>query len=199
MSEKWSEFEKKASRRGGNKKAPTDQRNDATGVRGVEALYVSESSKNLAPEAERLLRYSNLSATTSTADGRADDEFKLKFQWIRPHPSLAFSADKQSEATATETTSSSDTATVAAEDSARESAKMIEIYSNSQMRKALKRRKTGEGIRKDDMVQEDLKRQELSLEPPTLRIDLAELIEPPLMTTWLPGQDTNTSYEHDNK
>ena len=198
MSEKWSEFEKKASRRGGNKH--TDHiRNDATGVRGVEALYVSESSKNLAPEAERLLRYSNLSATTSTADGNARDEFKLKFQWIRPHPSLAFSAEKQGAATAKETTSSSDTTTAAAEDSAWDCAQMIEMYRNSQMRKALKRRKTGEDIGRDDTVQEDLQREELSLEPPTFRINLAELIEPPLMTTWLPGQDTNTSYEYNSE
>ena len=195
MSEKWSEFEKKASRRGGKASAPTDRRNDATGARGAEALYVSESSKNLPPETERLLRYSNLSGTTSTADGKADDEFKLKFQWIRPHPSPAFLADKQGAASDTN-------AAAAAKEWARESAQMVEMYCNSQMRKALKRRKktgkgTGDDDREDD-IEAELQRQEMSLElePPTLRINLAELIEPPLMTTWLPGQDRNISYEN---
>ena len=196
MSEKWSEFEKKASRRGGNTSVPTDRRNDATGVRGAEALYLAESSKNLPPETERLLRYSNLSGTTSTADGKADDEFKLKFQWIRPHPSLAFLADKQGKQGA-----ASDTADTAAENWARESAQMVEMYNNSQTRKATKRRKTGKSTGDDDReddIEAELQRQEISLElePPTLRINLAELIEPPLMTTWLPGQDRNISYEN---
>lgn len=178
---------------------------------GLAALSVSHSSSNIAPTSATLLRHCWLSTPSSYAsskehgssngNGGADDEFRLRFHWMRPHPSLAFALEGDMMAkdnNAVEQKKDNDNAAAAA---AVEASKLMDAYRSSQMRKLNLTDDNNDGNKNDkisDIADSNNKvpnNPNLPFELPKLRINLARLVEPPLMSNWLPGEDIDLSYE----
>jgi hypothetical protein len=99
----WSGLEEQRHRRGNNSTSRRDASIDDA-VPGIDALHFSRSSPNIAPATASLLRQSGLTAqeiskgehgvdARSNGDSTIDEEFKFRFHWMRPHPSLAFALD----------------------------------------------------------------------------------------------------------
>jgi hypothetical protein len=204
----------------------------------IDALYVSTSSPDIAPVAAALLRNSGLSAVPSTniehleyggdinaeSQRKFNDEFRLKFHWMRPHPSLVFSVEDDLLATGTDT---ADQPTLHAETPTRkkkqhnkkanpavESSRLMEAYRSSQMNKSALATDSDcdgtAGAPNESLaapnIQPDLgnlphthHQHHLPMECPKLRINLAALVEPPLMTSWLPGGDIDNSTYNDRE
>ena len=168
-----------------------------------DALYVSPSSENIAPSAASLLQ-----AGLSGSDN--DEEIKLKFHWMRPHPSLAFQIEdefmhqekgdgsevdavKNSQQDETNRYSTGDTVHPAVEASRVMKAHLRaqSIKSNSNKRNA-DSSDTTEGETEQRKVTDKKNDQiDLPIEMPKLRINLASLIEAPLMSSWLPWDDSD--------
>eukprot|EP00571_Detonula_confervacea_P011080 CAMPEP_0172307798 /NCGR_PEP_ID=MMETSP1058-20130122/8576_1 /TAXON_ID=83371 /ORGANISM="Detonula confervacea, Strain CCMP 353" /LENGTH=250 /DNA_ID=CAMNT_0013020069 /DNA_START=70 /DNA_END=822 /DNA_ORIENTATION=- len=210
---------------------------------GINALYVSSSSSDIAPAAATLLRHSGLTAPNNsrgsdevggTADSQRKDEeeFRLRFHWMRPHPSLAFSLEEQLAAGKTDNldgvksenekeSGQSKKSFTEKINPAVESSKLMEVYRYSQMNKQLDITTNSEENDNDDHDEDnanpskgrkaetnssnlptgdtDSNTQSLSSELPKLRINLASLVEPPLMSSWLPGEDMGISYDSDDE
>ncbi|KAL9188327.1 hypothetical protein ACHAXT_006705 [Thalassiosira profunda] len=217
----WSSFERQR-KAGGGDGGTSGAALDTSGSKGIEALYVSSSAPDVAPAAASLLRHSGLAAPGSSntsgddagdSQRTKDDEFKLRFHWMRPHPSLAF-AQMDGEGGAG---IKSDDAEYSSEQSRRkrdagdqnnpvvESAKLMEAYRYSQVKKlagaAGKSEDKGDGDEPDPGNSPTAESgnasnpdtatvPDLPLELPKLRINLANLVEPPLMSSWLPGEET---------
>jgi len=244
----WSSFERR--RRNDPAADADDDAPTAVGGFGIDALYVSASSPNVAPAAASLLRHSGFTAPGGRSGGggprtrrdgdddeglfdsrrraeEEDEEFRLRFHWMRPHPSLAFALEGE--------LAKSEGGDAKAEEEAGqrppmkgrpkerihpaiESAKMMEAYRSSQMRKSPAGAINGGGNDGDDHPSDDGKyfneaevesvsppaesngtACDLPLEPPKLRINLASLVQPPLMSSWLPEEDADSSYDSDNE
>ncbi len=248
----WSAFEQRQRRRNSGlprRDASNDADRDNNVVPGIDALWVTSSSPDIAPAAASLLRHSGLTAAIAidkskeadTADGRSNgkssrikntttdvEEFRLKFHWMRPHPSLAFASEEMTSLTSgAEEAGIADGNKVLEEgrgnhargeysrsvkmiDPAIESARLVEAYRSSQMMKTRVDDVAATGgedhdghdtkIKKSDKSSKDTDRGPggFPLELPMLRINLASLIEPPLMTSWLPGEDFSISCDSDD-
>mmetsp|Transcript_15255 Transcript_15255/g.32010 ORF Transcript_15255/g.32010 Transcript_15255/m.32010 type:complete len:247 (+) Transcript_15255:44-784(+) len=204
---------------------------------GIDALYVSPSSTDIAPSATALIRQSALAATASTELSNVDQgqdhgerEFQLRFHWMRPHPHLAFSAlDEAREKKLAAFSTVDGNIDVAAESSSR----MVDAYYHSQWNKRkwrdLLNGNNDFALDADPREEEDtddvqgtksdtpqhvheqfanrsseapthsniMIQNQLPSEFPKLRINLANLVEPPLMSSWLPG-DIEISYDNVN-
>lgn len=196
----------------------------------IDALYVSSSSPNIAPAAAALLKHAGLSNAPSSNDQEKEidgdhpsdpqrmgyDEFRLKFHWMRPHPSLVFSVENEFLTAASATSQVDEKSEKHAETRARrtkrdhqkvnpavESSRLMDVYRSSQIRKNLELLATDSDCNNaahapdDELLTatnmhppaEDFPKLsfDLPLEFPNLRINLASLVEPPLNTSWLPG------------
>ena len=187
---------------------------------GIDALYVSSSSSNIAPASATLLRHSGLTAPNNnshskdsrdnTTGGGEDEEFRLRFHWMRPHPSLAFALEEEileggqtdDNNTKSEKKKSKQTDNNNVQSNpAVEASKLMEAYRASQIKKQLgTAENTGGSASQDDDNTNKIKYNatNLPLELPKLRINLASLVEPPLMSSWLPGEDVDISYDDDD-
>ncbi len=223
----WSAFEERQ-RNSGEPRNETSTSVSSSNV-GIDALYVSSSSPNIAPAAATLLRHSGLSGAPSSNiedvenvgnDNKSNsiEEFRLKFHWMRPHPSLLFALEDELLVAGTEATEQSDmhTETYTGRkkqkkrntNPAIESSRLMEAYRSSQVTKSIDLTRNSTCSYPAD-AQEDADNESstatnmqppvgdlhknthhLPMEFPKLRINLASLVEPPLMTSWLPGGDT---------
>ena len=185
---------------------------------GIDALYVSSSSLNIAPASATLLRHSGLTAPHSkesgdtTTGGGEDEEFRLRFHWMRPHPSLAFAleeeilegeqTDDNINGTKSEKEKSKQTNNNNVQSNpAVEASKLMEAYRASQIKKQLGTTENTEGSASqddDNTNKTKYNATNLPFELPKLRINLASLVEPPLMSSWLPGEDVDISYDDDD-
>jgi hypothetical protein len=244
------------------------QQHDAIGL-GIDALYVTCSSPNIAPATAKLLRNSGLfpppqqnkSNTRPPGHGNEEEEeddqpirdndninsnneFRLKFHWMRPHPSLAFALEETlSLATKNDDGSSGEDNNNSKEpaegdannntnntlwkggtniDPAVESTRLMDAYRSSQMiTNTPKQQQQQQQKQQQDSnvptnqdnddtnnsknkmtlnisAATDTARFSIPLELPTLCINLTELIEPPLMMSWLPGEDYDISCDSDD-
>ena len=76
----------------------------------------------------------------------------------------------------------------------------MEAYRASQMKKQLgttTENTEGSASPDDDNTKTKFNVTNLPLDLPKLRINLASLVEPPLMSSWLPGEDVDISYDDD--
>lgn len=237
----WSAFEERRQKSCSGSRLDRSNTTSAPDL-GVDALYVSSSSPNIAPAAATLLRHSGLFAPSNREreeDGdqqqaeaqqrKSDEEFRLRFHWMRPHPSLAFSVEDQLLSEAETEEAANEQSTKKDRDSsgtrgknklsnkinpAIESSRLMEAYRYSQMYKNLPRAVESGNVDAADAPDENydelgvkMNKQpsttseipkiycNLPLELPKLRINLASLIEPPLMTSWLPGEDISNYYD----
>ena len=180
----------------------------------LHALSVSCSSSNIAPTSATLLRHSGLSAPSSNSsskehessngNGGADDEFRLRFHWMRPHPSLAFALEggemaiKDNDAVEQKMDNANEAAAAAVEAS-----KLMDAYRSSQIRKLNLTDNNDDGNKNDKISDIDDSNNNAPNNPnlpfklPNLRINLARLVEPPLMSNWLPGEDIDYYEEVD--
>lgn len=226
----WSAFEQQQRENDASSSGPSSAAAAAqkTIGEGINALYVSSSSPDIAPAAAALLRHSGLTApsnssrvsgdtTCDSADSQRkdDDEFRLRFHWMRPHPSLAYALEEGS-------SSQTQNATKVHDNPAVEATKLVEAYRSSQINKLLDVTPATNSEDKDDGDQEgdsgksckekgaepksniptdkiNKANPNLPLELPKLRINLASLVEPPLMSSWLPGEDIGVSYESEEE
>lgn len=247
----WSAFEQRQRQRNSGlprRDASSDADRD-NAVPGIDALWVTSSSPDIAPAAASLLRHSGLTAAividkskeADTADVRSNgkssqirntttdvEEFRLKFHWMRPHPSLAFASEEMILLTSgAEEAGIADGNKVLEErrgnhargeysrsvkmiDPAIESERLVEAYRSSQMMKTRVDDDVATGGEDHDGHDTKNKKRDKSskdtdrgpggfpLELPMLRINLASLIEPPLMTSWLPGEDFSISCDSDD-
>ena len=190
----WSSFEQhqrqrsKASEHGLMKEiAPKD---------GFDALYVSPSASNIAQSAASLLREAGLSDN--------DDEFKLKFHWMRPHPTLAFQIEDEwnkdssggdgGEEEKTDNEHSNDELHQMADSAihpAVEASRLMKAHRYSQETNFNQQENNDSDMSPEQIQHHGGRKRSLDLpiEMPKLRINLANLVEPPLMTSWLPGED----------
>jgi hypothetical protein len=236
--ESWSAFEQQQRQRKSSlsrSDASIDAAPDNV-VPGIDALYVSSSSLDIAPAAATLLRHSGLAAVNKSKDAdivggskensqitSTDEEFRLRFHWIRPHPSLAFSLEEVLSTTGAEAgIADGNKVQEGGEDHARgqyqistkihpaiESASLMEAYRSSQIKKTpVDIPSRDEDDDRDapknhgsDKSSKDADRDpsRIQLEFPMLRINLASLIEPPLMTSWLPGEDYGISCDSEDE
>ena len=182
---------------------------------GIDALYVSSSSANIAPAAASLLRHSGLTDPSNNHSSKAgvgddadmqkrdtDEEFRLRFHWMRPHPSLAFAVEEEllqregknniHHAGKKEDPSGGEKHIASP---AIEASKLMEAYRSSQIKKQMDitNNNSDGNATTDQDKQEHPNPNNLPLELPKLRINLASLVEPPLMTSWLPGDDIGIS------
>lgn len=208
----------------------------STAHHGIDALYVSPSSNEIAPSASALIRQSALAATASTelsnidpGEEHGEHEFQLRFHWMRPHPHLAFSALDEARKKKLDVPSRvDDDVDVAAESSSR----MVDAYYHSQCSRGKwidqskgyddfvlnADSREEEGIDQVQRIKSDtpqhvneqfsnrsseasthrdvLIQKHLPIDFPKLRINLANLVEPPLMSSWLPGENIEISYNH---
>ena len=189
----WSKFEQRQKKSREDASSSDQRKNDTKNI-GIDALYVSSSSSNIAPASATLLRHAGLNApsTDSSKDGTADDsEFRLRFHFMRPHPSLAFSLEEGDGGTNPDNTkhnsSNNDTKS---NNPAVEASKLMDIYRTSQINKQLDSTKgDGDDNKTSDNINTITKSSNIPLELPKLRINLASLVEPPLMSSCLPGDD----------
>ncbi|KAL7485026.1 hypothetical protein ACHAW6_010621 [Cyclotella cf. meneghiniana] len=221
----WSSFEHRQRQRsttaGGAAHEQIKMSNDV-----ADALYVSPSSTNIAQSAIALLRQAGLSG----GDNSEDEQFKLKFHWMRPHPSLILEIQDQlmhqvassEEITddSTDTQQQNKTKELSTDSQinnlspAIEASRLMKAHRYAQLSN-VRTRRTNEDIQPHDgetqkscdevnMRTQSLQNQttnaddlepdqshslDLPLEMPKLRINLANLVEPPLMSSWLPGED----------
>lgn len=206
--ESWSTFEQRQKKTREDTSSSARRKND-TNIIGVDALYVSSSSSNIAPASATLLRHAGLNApnnSNSSKDGTANDggddvqEFRLRFHWMRPHPSLAFSLEEEQgesgdiiNADNTKQTKSNNN--IQSTNPAVEASKLMDAYRTSQINKQLEiTEEDGDNNNtSDDNKTSTIKSApNLPLELPKLRINLASLVEPPLMSSWLPGDDDDS-------
>ncbi|KAL7521166.1 hypothetical protein ACHAWX_005875 [Stephanocyclus meneghinianus] len=192
----------------------------------ADALYVSPSSTNIAQSAIALLRQAGLSG----GDNSEDERFKLKFHWMRPHPSLILEIQDQllhqvassEEITddGTDTQQQNKTKELSTDSQisnlspAIEASRLMKAHRYAQLSN-VRTRKPNEDIQPhdgetqksfyevnmrtkslqnqttnaDDLEPDQSHSLDLPLEMPKLRINLANLVEPPLMSSWLPGED----------
>jgi hypothetical protein len=218
--------EQRHHRRGNDRPSRRDASIDAD-VPGIDALHFSSSSPNTAPATASLMRQSGLTTrgissgeygndAGGNGDSPIDEEFKFRFHWMRPHPSLAFALEDTLSTTG-EYAGISNGDEVKRErgrkargenpsqmniNPAIESARLVEAYRSSQMTKT--RVADAEDYDREDPTSQGMDRSSkdtdrgtarFPLELPKLRINLASLIEPPLMTSWLPGEDYGISRE----
>lgn len=242
----WSSFEQRQRNSHLSRSSAAATDTDTAGP-GINALYVSSSSSDVAPAAASLLRHSGLTAPSSTTEfgesssgdvelqQKEEEEFRLRFHWMRPHPSLAFALAEEIGAENTvdgsikaekekETHHVPSRIWVKREiNPAVESSRLMEAYRSSQINKQseLNSNNEGDGIdgqeegnhnplmegsdiepnsnnppTKNDM---NTKSHNFPLELPKLRINLASLVEPPLMSSWLPGEDMGISSESEDE
>jgi len=142
-----------------------------------------------------LLRHAGLNApsTDSSKDGTADDsEFRLRFHFMRPHPSLAFSLEEGTHQAkdGDDTKANHTKQTKTYSNPAVEASKLMDAYRTSQINKQLDSTKEdGDDNNTSDEINTKTKSSNIPLELPKLRINLASLVEPPLMSSCLPGDD----------
>ena len=145
-----------------------------------------------------------------------EEEFRLRFNWMRPHPSLVFSLQEDAAAAAaaaaTKTATTREEHHVhrinTKEHPAVVNSQMIHTYRDAIIMKHQKQQQHEMQIRKDEENEEVLIEEEvepsdddingnydaiisssattLPYELPSLCVDLESLVEPPLMTSWLP-------------
>lgn len=203
----WSSFEQQQRQR--PKSAPRDSTDDDSSKDGIDALFVSPSSSNIAQSAASLLRQAGLS-------GENDDDFKLKFHWMRPHPSLLFEIEDelmQREKSDGNTEGGDDDDDNDIErmprkkpeskqsqsytiDPAIQASRLMKAYRYSQLTNISTdeaEMETSDDTSNSKQTQTQQKvtaaNIDLPIEMPKLRINLASLVEPPLMTSWLPIED----------
>jgi hypothetical protein len=189
-------------------------------------LYLSPSSTNIAQSAATLLRQAGLPG----GDNSEDEQFKLKFHWMRPHPSLILEIEDQllhqvarSEKIAeddTDTQQQNKTKYLSTHSQssnpspAIEASRLMKAHRYAQLSR-VRTRKPNEDIHAhdgetqksfdevnmrvrslqnqttnaDDLATDQSHSSDLPLQMPKLRINLANFVEPPLMSSWLPGED----------
>ena len=195
----WSKFEQRQKKSRDDTSSSAQRKNDTNKI-GIDALYVSSSSSNIAPASATLLRHAGLNAPSSNSskDGTAtndeDPEFRLRFHFMRPHPSLAFALEEEEGGEGEYGTKADDTKsnnTIQSNNPAVEASKLMDIYRTSQINKQLESTKEDgdDNNTSDDINTTTKSTSNLPLELPKLRINLASLVEPPLMSSWLPGDD----------
>ena len=145
--ESWSDFEQRQKKTRDDTSSSSDQRKNDTKQIGIDALYVSSSSSNTAPSSATLLRHAGLNApnTNSSKDGTANDgegEFRLRFHWLRPHPSLAFALEEEQgvdgdSTKADDTKQTKSNNTIRNTNPAVEASKLMDAYRTSQINKQL--------------------------------------------------------------
>mmetsp|Transcript_22499 Transcript_22499/g.45298 ORF Transcript_22499/g.45298 Transcript_22499/m.45298 type:complete len:237 (+) Transcript_22499:148-858(+) len=220
----WSAFDEKV-QNNNNDSSTTLEHN------GVDSLYVSKKSENVAPAAVALLRQAGLTSSSSrnasnnnnNSDVEAvesEEEFRLRFHWMRPHPSLVFSLEeemalkkKQEEECQPRQTNDHDKQRKSMESLQKPapaviSARMMQVYRDAQVEQH--EQQMDEDCENEVIMQEEepnhsqsdyMKDQGsnisfanftalLPFEHPELRVDLPSLVVPPLMTSWLPSAES---------
>ena len=213
---------------------------------GVDSLYISQTSENVAPATVALLRQSGLTSASSSTRNSSnnnndsqlnaeenEEEFRLRFHWMRPHPSLVFSIEeemarsvkkKQEDSSQSIQTNPRDEFTQNRVPENRQqqeptpavtTAKMMQVYRDAKIEQHETQMEEEGGneviipLEEDsDCSQSDNIKAEgnnnkssvkvLPFEHPELRVDLSSLVEPPLMTSWLPSAESiDTAYRDD--
>ena len=173
---------------------------ETTSDEGMDALYVSASSPNISQSAASLLQQAGLSG------GDTEEEFRLKFHWMRPHPSLAFQIEDEMIHRTPSGGSTEENAGVQQHNKrscnkketlhpAVKASRLMRAHINAQLDNATSNEND------DDMTSTRHKTNEhevtavrdpsldLPIEMPEVRINLASLVEPPLMSSWLPIEE----------
>jgi hypothetical protein len=188
----WSAFEEHHQRQ--RPTSTRDASDNESDTNRIDALYVSPSSTDIAQSAASLLRQAGL-----TGAGGSEEEFKLKFHWIRPHPSLVFEIEdelmhQQEKLNEKMIGSQEDHPHPAVETS-----RLMKAHRYAQLANDLSdedNSQIGTNQHADKVAMLSLNKQKdktkqtlnLPLEMPKLRINLASLVDPPLMSSWLPGE-----------
>ena len=133
-------------------------------------------------------------ALYETINVSQDETARVGFQWMRPHPAIFLQAQNSSE-----------TSKIAVQAS-----ELVNVYARKRGRKRA-RNDNGENAKissntvlpTSDFDSEDERGNGLFCLP-SCKIDLTQLLDPPLLSEWLPGQDISTTYgiddcEHDVK
>lgn len=204
---------------------------------GVDSLYVSQTSENVAPATVALLRQAGLTSSSSrnvsndnnnsnVDSGESEEEYRLRFHWMRPHPSLVFSIEEEIAVKKTQEesqpiqTNDDDGQKKFVESRQQQklepavvTANMMQVYRDAQIEQHEKQMDE-EGGNEVILVEEEpnyhqsdntkAKESEIGVtkssallpyEHPELRVDLSSLVEPPLMSSWLPSAESiDTSY-----
>lgn len=223
----WSAFDEQVQNKHNAPSSSTTLENN-----GVDSLYVSQTSQNVAPPTVALLRQAGLPSSSSrnasnidndVDAGESEEEYRLRFHWMRPHPSLAFSIEeeiavkKTQEEPQTIQTKHHDVQKKIVESRQQQTpepavvtAKMMQVYRDAQIEQHEKQMDE-EGGEEVVLVEEEPNYDQsdntdsmnsvakstalLPYEHPELRVDLSSLVEPPLMTSWLPSAECiDTSY-----
>jgi hypothetical protein len=173
--------------------APTS---DDTQNEGIDALYVSPSSTNISQSAATLLRQAGLGGNDD------EEEFKLRFHWMRPHPSLVFQIEdelmRQKKNSNCEGEKGGDDEDMDHDTTNNDSGALDPAIETSRLMKAYKYAQlANDSSNLQEMSDEtgnahatnNKPSVDLPIEMPKLRINLASLVEPPLMSSWLPEED----------
>lgn len=218
-------------------------------TKGVDSLYVSATSENVAPAAVALLRQAGLTSVDSRRSSSSsslgyqannnnigditeseEEEFRLRFHWMRPHPSLVFSLEEEMDNVKREQKEcqplqNNDTQKKLSQTRPQQqqqhpaviTATMMYAYRDAQINlhetqmkdeenEAIMLEEESNHSQSNNMqvaecsssssINNITKSAALPFELPQLRVDLASLVEPPLMTSWLPSAENNidTSY-----
>jgi len=204
---------------------------------GVDSLYVSQTSENVAPATVALLRQAGLTSSSSRNGSNinnngdvdaeeSEEEYRLRFHWMRPHPSLVFSIEEEIAVKKTQEesqpiqTNHHDAQKKLVEsrqqpkhEPAVVTSKMMQVYRDAQIEQHEKQIDVDGGNEVVLLEEEpnysqsgNTKSEEsknsvakstalLPYEHPELRVDLPSLVDPPLMTSWLPSAECiDTSY-----
>ena len=212
---------------------------------GVDSLYISQTSENVAPATVALLRQSGLTSASSSTRNSSnnnndsqlnaeenEEEFRLRFHWMRPHPSVVFSIEdemarsgkkKQEESSQSiHANPRDDTQNRLPQNRQQQeptpavtTAKMMQVYRDAKIEQHETQMEEEGGNEDIIQLEEDSDCSQsgnmkagdnynnssakvLPFEHPELRVDLSSLVEPPLMTSWLPSAESiDTAYRDD--
>ena len=193
----WSSFDQHQRR---NPQTARRSAAETTSDEGMDALYVSASSPNISQSAASLLQQAGLSG------GDTEEEFRLKFHWMRPHPSLAFQIEDEMIHRTPSGGSTEENVGVQQHNKpscnkketlhpAVKASRLMRAHINAQLDNAT-------SIGNDDDIKSSRHKAnehevaavrdpslDLPIEMPEVRINLAGLVEPPLMSSWLPIEE----------
>eukprot|EP01083_Nonionella_stella_P004724 13728_1 len=148
-------------------------------------LTVGQSSEELS---RPYSRYEDIPCPSSE---NTTEHHRVELQWMRPHPALLFQASEQRDGEVPIDLCSK---------IAVEASELVNCYAN---RKKLKRKRNETDI--DDKLSSgavlptsDVSKYMNLMCLPRVKVDLTQLIDPPLLSQWIPGQDISIDYGKDD-
>ena len=225
--ESWSTFDAQV-----QNAAQNNESTSSNGENGLDSLYLSQTSQNLSPAAAALMRKAGLTFSpqgtsnnandNSMTETESEDEFRLRFHWMRPHPSVVFSIEEEMaekrRQEGKQTLQTDDNGTIQQKKIAHSApavtaSKMMRVYRDAKIKQlnveecskplsddgeAICRQSDSDSAQEVNDSNENNTINLLPFECPELRIDLTSLVDPPLMTSWLPSAERpDVSYSNE--